>query len=130
MKATPNNAQSSKRPTQNWQNTEGGYFDKIWQFFKRKLAESPKPLSPDQLLQDHSRIVQTGQRIRATVLGIDDAGKMVNFNPIVRLNLRLDDAQHSEIAPETIVSLLHLPRVQEQITIAYLPEMPHLVAII
>jgi hypothetical protein len=108
-------------------NTERGLFS----FFKRRKIRVTKSESPNMLLQAHSRLVQTGVRMKATVLGIDDSGKMVDFNPIVRLSLRLDDSEnHEEITPETIVSLLNLPHIQEQITIAYLPEMPHLVAII
>ena len=107
--------------------TEGVLFS----FFKRRKMRVTKSKSPDTFLQAHNRLVQTGVRVKATVLGIDDSGKMIDFNPIVRLSLRLDDSVgHEEITPETIVSLLHLPHIQEQITIAYLPDMPHLVAII
>jgi hypothetical protein len=107
--------------------TEGGFFS----FFKKRKLRITKSKSPDTLLQAHNRLVQTGFRAKATVLGIDDSGKMEDFNPIIRLSLRLDeDDNHAEIAPETIVSLLNMPRIQEQITIAYLPDMPHFVAII
>lgn len=107
--------------------TEGSLFS----FFKNRKTRGTNSKSPDTLLQAHNRLVQTGFRAKATVLGIDDSGKMVQFNPIIRLSLRLDDDdKHAEIAPETIVSLLNMPRIQEQITIAYLPDTPHLVAII
>jgi hypothetical protein len=107
--------------------TEGGLFS----FSQKRKTRVTNSKSPDTLLQAHNRLVQTGFRVKATVLSIDDSGKMVHFNPIIRLSLRLDgDDKHTEIWPETIVSLLNMPRIQEQITIAYLPDTPNFVAII
>ena len=85
----------------------------------------------ESFLEAHSRLVQTGTRTKATVLDINDSGKMVNFSPIVRLTLRLDDMDNKKvITPEAIVSLLKMPEIQAQINIAYLTDIPNLVAIV
>ncbi len=67
-------------------NTEGGFFSIV----KNRQLPVAKSKSPDTLLQAHNRRVQTGVRVKATVLSIDDSGKMVDFNPVVRLCLRLE----------------------------------------
>jgi hypothetical protein len=107
-----------------------GWFTRLVHLIKGKKGEQLPVSNSDTFLQDHSHLVQTGVRTKATVLDIDDQGKMINFNPIVRLTLRLNDGSQREIAAETIVSLLQLPQIQQQINIAYLPDIPHQVAII
>jgi hypothetical protein len=121
---------SAKIQTSNAVELRKGWLTRFVRWLKGRKDEPVQAPSIDTLLQEHSYLVQTGIRTKATVLDINDDGKMVNFNPIVCLTLRLDDGSNREIAPEAIVSLLQLPQIQQQINIAYLPEMPHLVAII
>jgi hypothetical protein len=96
-----------------------------------KNIENSAMSSNKALLQAHSRLVQSGICTKATVLDINDSGKMVNFSPVVCFTLRLDeDCNKKIITPEAIVSLLRMPEIQAQINIAYLPDMPQFVAIV
>ena len=70
---------------------------------------------------------QSGLDATAEVLSIEDTGKMVNMNPVVRLKLKAQPMMGMppfEVAGETIVSKISIPRVGDTIKIKYNPVDP------
>jgi hypothetical protein len=70
---------------------------------------------------------QSGLDATAEVMSIEDTGKMVNMNPVVRLKLKAQPMMGMppfEIDGETIVSKISIPRVGDTIKIKYNPVDP------
>jgi len=70
-----------------------------------------------------SQLAQTGLPATAEVLGITDTGAMINYNPVVKLKLKVTPqygvAYSTEI--ETAVSKIAVPRVGDKINVKYNP---------
>ena len=72
---------------------------------------------------DTSNLGQTGMGATAEVLGIEDTGTLINFNPVVRLKLNVTPqfGMPFETTAETAVSKIAIPRVGDKINIKYNP---------
>jgi len=72
---------------------------------------------------DTSNLGQTGMGASAEVLGIEDTGTLINFNPVVRLKLSVTPqfGMPFETTAETAVSKIAIPRVGDKINIKYNP---------
>ena len=74
-----------------------------------------------------AQLMQTGLPGTAEVLGIADTGAMINFNPVVKLKLKVTPqfgvAYDAEI--ETAVSKIAVPRVGDKINVKYNPANPN-----
>ena len=72
---------------------------------------------------DTSNLGQTGMGASAEVLGIEDTGTLINFNPVVRLKLNVTPqfGMPFETTAETAVSKIAIPRVGDKINIKYNP---------
>ncbi len=72
---------------------------------------------------DTSNLGQTGMGASAEVLGIEDTGTLINFNPVVKLKLKVTPqfGVPFETTAETAVSKIAIPRVGDKINIKYNP---------
>ncbi len=72
---------------------------------------------------DTSNLGQTGMGASAEVLGIEDTGALINFNPVVKLKLMVTPqfGVPFETTAETAVSKIAIPRVGDKINIKYNP---------
>jgi hypothetical protein len=72
---------------------------------------------------DYNNVSQTGLAGTAEVLSIADTGAMVNFNPVVKMKLRVQPAfgPSFETTAEAAVSKIAVPRVGDKINIKYNP---------
>lgn len=78
------------------------------------------------------RILASGSPAKALVQKIEDTGTLVNFNPVVRLSLKVrpPDAAEFEVTIKTAVSNIAVPRVGEVISIKYNPQNKGEIAIV
>jgi hypothetical protein len=69
------------------------------------------------------QLLKTGKIGNATVLDIADTGKSINDNPVVRMKLSGTNQQGEtfEVAGETLVSRIKVPRVGDQTAVVYDP---------
>lgn len=74
--------------------------------------------------EDSSAIAQTGVPATAEVVSVEDTGKMINYNPIVKINLKVvpQFGVPFEVITETMVSKIAVPRAGDKINIKYNPE--------
>ncbi len=72
---------------------------------------------------DYGNIGQTGLPATAEVLSIEDTGTLVNYNPVVRMKLRVQPQYGVgfENQVETMVSKIAIPRVGDKLNIKYNP---------
>jgi hypothetical protein len=79
-----------------------------------------------------AQLAQTGLPGTAEVLGITDTGALINFNPVVKLKVKVTPqygvVYDAEI--ETAVSKIAIPRVGDKINIKYNPANPNEMAIV
>ncbi len=68
-------------------------------------------------------LMQTGMAGTAEVLSIADTGALINFNPVVKLSLRVQPAygMSFDTEIETAVSKIAVPRVGDKVNIKYNP---------
>jgi hypothetical protein len=71
-------------------------------------------------------LAQTGMEANAEVLSIEDTGMLVNYNPVVRLGLKVEPSYGSgfETTGQSMVSKIAIPRVGDKIKIKYNPADP------
>lgn len=62
--------------------------------------------------------------VPAVVVSISDTGKLVNFDPVVDLVLRLTGATADPVTLQTIVSKLRIPRAGDQVLLIADPANP------
>ena len=72
---------------------------------------------------DTGNLAQTGMHATAEVLTIADTGALINFNPVVKMNLNVTPqfGQAFQVEVETAVSKIAIPRVGDKINIKYNP---------
>jgi hypothetical protein len=70
-----------------------------------------------------NNLAQTGLPGKATVVSIQDTGMLVNYNPVVRLSLKVQPMYGAgfETTGDTTVSKIAIPRVGDEINIKYNP---------
>lgn len=70
-----------------------------------------------------AQLMQTGMGGTAEVLTIADTGALVNFNPVVRMKLRVQPqyGMTFETEIETAVSKIAVPRVGDKVNVKYNP---------
>jgi hypothetical protein len=81
---------------------------------------------------DYGNLAQTGTAATAEVLSIEDTGKMVNFNPVVKLGLNVQPQfgiPFKNIV-EVMVSKIAVPRIGDKINIKYNPADPTQIVIV
>lgn len=68
-------------------------------------------------------LAQNGMQGTAEVLGIEDTGTLINYNPVVRLKLMVTPSYGAafEANGESVVSKIAIPRVGDKINIKYNP---------
>jgi hypothetical protein len=68
-------------------------------------------------------LAQSGMEGSAEVLAIEDTGALVNFNPVVKLSLKVEPSYGAafETTGQSMVSKIAIPRVGEKIKIKYNP---------
>jgi hypothetical protein len=71
-------------------------------------------------------LAMTGMEAAAEVLSIEDTGALVNFNPVVRLKLKVEPVYGAgfETTGQSMVSKIAIPRVGDKIKIKYNPADP------
>jgi len=72
---------------------------------------------------DYNNVSQTGMGGTAEVLSMEDTGALVNFNPVVKMKLRVQPAfgPSFETTAEAAVSKIAIPRIGDKINIKYNP---------
>jgi hypothetical protein len=77
-------------------------------------------------MQMAQMLAQSGMEASAEVLSIEDTGTLVNFNPVVRLKLKVEPVYGSgfETTGQSMVSKIAIPRVGDKIKIKYNPTDP------
>lgn len=74
-----------------------------------------------------AQLMQTGADATAEVLGIQDTGTLINYNPVVVLTLNVTPAAGGpsfQTAGQSMVSKIAVPRVGDKIAIKYDPTNP------
>jgi hypothetical protein len=72
-------------------------------------------------------LLQSGLEGSAQVISIEDTGKLINFNPVVKLSLKVTPAMGMpafDTVGETVVSKIAIPRKGETVKIKYSPMDP------
>ena len=72
-------------------------------------------------------LMQSGLDGRAEVISIEDTGKLINFNPVVKLTLKVTPALGMpafQTVGETTVSKIAIPRKGETVKVKYSPIDP------
>jgi hypothetical protein len=71
----------------------------------------------------HAQLMQTGMAGTAEVITIADTGALVNFNPVVKMKLRVQPQFGAafETEVQTAVSKIAVPRVGDKVNIKYNP---------
>lgn len=97
--------------------------------FVEKMNEG---LDTAKQAMDYGNIAQTGQAATAEVLSIEDTGKMVNFNPVVKLGLNVQPQYGIAFknVAEVMVSKIAVPRVGDKLNIKYNPADPTQIVIV
>jgi hypothetical protein len=74
-------------------------------------------------MQQGQMLAQYGLEGAAEVLAIADTGTLINFNPVVKLTLKVTPAYGAEFETtgQTMVSKIAIPRVGDKIKIKYFP---------
>ena len=77
-------------------------------------------------------IAQSGMDATAEVLSIQDTGSMINNNPLVVLQLKVQPAMGAEFSTtaQAMVSKIAIPRVGDKIKIKYNPADPTQIAVV
>jgi hypothetical protein len=90
---------------------------------KDAVDQMNKGLDAAKQYADYNNISQTGMGATAEVLSIEDTGAMVNFNPVVRMKLKVQPQFGAgfETTAEAAVSKIAVPRVGDKINIKYNP---------
>jgi hypothetical protein len=97
-----------------------GWFTKLF-FGKETHAKFNAGLDQAKKYTGLTGLYQTGIPAKATVLKIEDTGMLVNYNPVVRMQLKVqpDYGVGFETTAETAVSKIAIPRVGDTINIKY-----------
>ena len=77
--------------------------------------------------QSAQMLTMTGLPATADVIGIEDTGTLINFNPVVRLKLKVTPSVGGvdfETTGQSVVSKIAIPRVGDKINIKYNPADP------
>lgn len=73
-------------------------------------------------------LLQSGLEGSAQVISIEDTGKLINFNPVVKLSLKITPSMMGmpafDTVGETVVSKIAIPRKGETVKIKYSPMDP------
>ena len=72
-------------------------------------------------------LLQAGLDASAEVISIEDTGRLINFNPVVKLNLKVTPGMGMpafQTVGETMVSKIAIPRKGETVKIKYSPADP------
>lgn len=90
---------------------------------QENMAKINSSLDMAKNYTDTSNLSQTGMGATAEVLGIEDTGQLINFNPVVKLKLMVipQFGIPFETTAETAVSKIAIPRVGDKINIKYNP---------
>jgi hypothetical protein len=77
-------------------------------------------------------IAQAGMDATAQVVSIQDTGSLINMNPVVILQLKVQPAMGAafETTAQTMVSKIAIPRVGDTIKIKYNPANPSQIAVV
>jgi hypothetical protein len=77
-------------------------------------------------VQQAQMLAQSGMEASAEVLSIEDTGALINFNPVVRLKLKVEPVYGAgfETTGQSMVSKIAIPRVGDKIKIKYNPADP------
>jgi hypothetical protein len=75
------------------------------------------------MVDRRNELMTTGMNAKADVMSISDTGKMVNYDPVVKIKLNVitDTGDRYETETEQIVSKIAVPRVGDQVNIKYNP---------
>jgi hypothetical protein len=73
--------------------------------------------------QQRQNLMMTGMNAKATVTKIEDTGALVNFNPVVKLYLKVqpDFGMGFDVVSEQMVSKVAIPRTGDVLNIKYNP---------
>ncbi|HJY63674.1 MAG TPA: hypothetical protein VJ455_05910 [Ignavibacteria bacterium] len=90
---------------------------------KDAVNQMNKGLDAAKQYSDYNNISQTGMGATAEVLTLEDTGALVNFNPVVRMKLKVQPqfGMPFETTAEAAVSKIAVPRVGDKINIKYNP---------
>ncbi len=85
-----------------------------------------------EMQKQYQNTGQFGVPATAEVLSMQDTGKLINYNPVVVMRLKINAPYQPpfETTAETIVSKIAIPRVGDTINIKYAPADPTKVIIV
>lgn len=77
-------------------------------------------------------LTQSGADASAEVLAIEDTGTMINYNPVVKLTLRVQPAYGAgfQTMGQSVVSKIAIPRVGDTIKIKFNPADPSQIVVV
>jgi len=90
---------------------------------KDAVDQMNKGLDAAKQYSDYNNISQTGMGATAEVISIEDTGTLINFNPVVRMKLKVQPqfGVAFETTAEAAVSKIAVPRAGDKINIKYNP---------
>lgn len=76
------------------------------------------------MVDKRNELIRTGRDAKAEVLAMADTGKMLNYDPIVRIRLKVlsEVSGPFEVESEQIVSKIAIPRVGDKVNVKYNPQ--------
>ncbi len=76
------------------------------------------------MVDKRNELIRMGRDAKAEVLALADTGKMLNYDPIVRIRLKVlsEVSGPFEVESEQIVSKIAVPRVGDMVNIKYNPQ--------
>jgi hypothetical protein len=76
------------------------------------------------MIDKRNELLRTGRDATANVLSIADTGKLINYDPIVKikLNVMSDVSGPFEVETEQIVSKIAIPRAGDKVNVKYNPK--------
>jgi hypothetical protein len=76
-----------------------------------------------EMIDKRNELLRIGKDATAIVLTIEDTGKLINYDPIVKIKLNVlsDVSDPFEVETEQIVSKIAIPRVGDRVNVKYNP---------
>jgi hypothetical protein len=92
-------------------------------FGKSQINQFNSMLNTARQYSGAGSLAQTGLSAKATVLSIQDTGMLINYNPVVKLSLRVQPLYGAgfDSTGQSAVSKIAIPRVGDEINIKYNP---------
>jgi len=106
--------------------------------FNRKIAPGQsfipeqESIEGSQFYKKQVELAGTGIRAKATVLHVVETGVMINRDPVISITIRFYNLKKvlQEITANTVVPYISIPKIADNVTIAYKANNPGIVAVL